>query len=126
MPAYHDTEAAFGMRVPHAEDPRVVELWGELDILAAHRLADRLRDLFPGEGGTLVADLRGVTFLDCSGLSMFVRVQERLRARQARLILVLTDPFLLRVVRLAGLADALRVAPDLDTALAWPARDVPA
>lgn len=126
MPAYHDTDAVFGMRAPHPEAPRVVELWGELDILAAHHLADRLQNLFPGQGGTLVADLRDVTFLDCSGLSMLLRVQERLRARQARLVLVLTDPFLLRVIRLAGLADALRVAADLDSALSWPTRDVPA
>ncbi|MBO1333020.1 STAS domain-containing protein [Streptomyces sp. VRA16 Mangrove soil] len=145
MPAHHDTDdtddtadtagftdndadidATFGLRVVRHDDPRIVELWGELDVLAAHQLSGRLPCLLPEKGRRLVADLSAVTFLDCSGLSMLLRVQQRLHTQEATLTLVTNDPFLLRIIRIVGLADVLHIVADLDTALDEPPHDVPA
>lgn len=104
--------APFGLRVRRRPRLLVIELRGELDILAAERLAPRLVGLARDGHGDVVLDLRAVTFLDCAGVSLLCRVREETMRRQAGLTLVIDNPFFQRILRLVGLGEAFDVISD--------------
>ena len=85
-----------------------VVLDGELDLVTAPALRERLLEVERTEPPVLVLDLRQVTFLDSAGMAELVTAQQRARKRQARLVLV-RDPS-------APIAQALDIAR-IDTAL---------
>ncbi|MFJ8632385.1 STAS domain-containing protein [Streptomyces sp. NPDC093568] len=91
----------------------VVELGGELDLLAAPALRTRLDSLTAGTCPDLVLDLRAVSFIDCTGLGVLCRARNRVTARQGRLRLLTEDTCFLRVLRVTGLANAFEIHPDL-------------
>ncbi|MFD9903088.1 STAS domain-containing protein [Streptomyces sp. NPDC059063] len=119
----HDGNLPFGLRAQARRGPQeqlVIALWGELDIYATERLTGPLAELTLTCRGDVVLDLRDVTFLDCGGLSLLCQARNATRRRQLRLTLVLEDPFLRKVLRLAGLADSFEVTRDLKSALQPP------
>lgn len=83
----------------------VVELSGEVDILAATALAARLDEITGARCPDLVLDMRSVTFIDCCGLSLLCRTRRRTEAKAGRLRLagVAESPSVLRLLRLTGL-----------------------
>ncbi|MDF3146798.1 MULTISPECIES: STAS domain-containing protein [unclassified Streptomyces] len=100
----------------------LVELRGEIDLFAASHLAAHL-DALPSD---LVLDLRGVSFVDCSGLGVLCRTRNRILARQGRLRLVTDSARFLRVLRIAGLAGVFEIHPGLPTPLEAEAMSVTA
>ncbi|MGA4838082.1 STAS domain-containing protein [Streptomyces sp. G45] len=120
-----DDSLPFGLRArPRRarQEPLVIALWGELDIYATERLTGRLAELTLGCRADVVLDLRDVTFLDCGGLSLLCQARNATRRKGLRLTLVLDDPFVRKVLRLAGMTDAFEVAHDLRSALRPPVR----
>ncbi|GAA2473996.1 STAS domain-containing protein [Streptomyces longisporus] len=93
----------------------VVEMRGEIDMLTATPLSARLDTLTAGPRPHLVLDLRPVTFIDGSGLRLLCRARNRVLARQGRLRLVVDSGRLLRILRVALLADVFEILPDLHT-----------
>lgn len=67
----------FGIVVRDLPDIHVVELHGELDAVSADGLADALVEV---AGSTVVADLSGLTFMDCSGIAALVAARNRIMA----------------------------------------------
>ena len=63
-----------------------VAVRGELDVLTAPFLWERLETLLPEQGGRLVLDLGGVRFIDSMGLSVIVRAHSRLRRSGGELV----------------------------------------
>ncbi|GGS78554.1 STAS domain-containing protein [Streptomyces violaceus] len=83
---------------------RVVTLRGEID----HGVKDALQQaLSPrdGDGGAprIVADLSGVTFIDSSGINVFIHTHQRAEAAQGWLRLAGVRGSVMRVVQLVGL-----------------------
>lgn len=95
----------------------VVELRGEIDLLAYQQLAPLLDPITGGTVATVVIDLTRTTFFDCSGLGLLVRARRRTKARGARLAVVCTHSLTLRVLRLTGLISLLSPVPTLEEAL---------
>jgi anti-sigma B factor antagonist len=91
----------------------VMELRGEIDILAAPLLGARLDSLSAAPHLDLVLDLRTVTFIDCTGLGLLCRVRNRVRAREGRLRLVVDSPFVLRTFHHARLAGVFEICSRL-------------
>lgn len=60
---------------------------GDLDIATAPRLAAAIDEL-PGEARRVVVDLRGVTFVDSSGLRGLLLVRKRTQAAEVGLAVV--------------------------------------
>ncbi|MEW1906206.1 STAS domain-containing protein [Streptomyces sp. NPDC086147] len=80
---------------------RVVTLHGEID----HTGKDILRDaLLSGEGTArrVVADLGGVSFMDSSGINVFVSAHQHLNDLQGRLSIAAPQEAVLRVLVLIG------------------------
>ncbi|MFI2435865.1 STAS domain-containing protein [Streptomyces sp. NPDC018693] len=95
----------------------VVTLRGEIDLLVAQALTERLDALTAGPCPDLVLDLSHMAFIDCAGLSVLCRARNRVTARAGRLRLVSDDPGFLRLLRTVHLTSAFETQPHLPDAL---------
>jgi anti-anti-sigma factor len=90
-----------------------VELSGELDISSASSVESRLMELEMREPERLILDLRRVSFIDSTGLSMIINADGRARKGGRRLTIVSGDGVPRRILRTVGLEDRLDVHSDL-------------
>jgi anti-sigma B factor antagonist len=65
----------------------------------------------------VIADLSGATLIDSTTLAAFIRGFNRLRPRAGTLVLVCTQPDLLRLLEITGLVNAFPVYGSLEDAL---------
>ena len=83
---------------------------GELDLAAVPELRMRLADAHRA-GARLVLDLRDVTFLDSSALSVVLNADRRLAVTGGSLRLAHVSAEVRRVLRICGLADLVLPSP---------------
>ena len=87
-----------------------VQPFGELDLDAVHRIEAALEEL-RAEGCPEVAlDLRGLTFMDSTGLRLVIRWDTTAREEGFRFAIVPGADVVQRVFRLTGMDDHLTVA----------------
>lgn len=104
----------------------VVELRGEIDLAVAGLVRDQLMSAANRSNAQVVVDARPVTFIDSSGINALIRVRDRAAALRGSFHLVADQHPVLRVLELMQLERALFLVPDVDAALACPAKgDVP-
>jgi len=84
-----------------------IEVTGELDIASGPDLEQVLETHLTEPGADLVLDLRGVTFLDSSGLRVVLVASRTAEQAGRRLGVVPGDGQVLRVIRLAQVEDRL-------------------
>ncbi|MFD4878181.1 STAS domain-containing protein [Streptomyces sp. NPDC058420] len=96
----------------------VVALSGEIDLLTAQPLSARLDMLTADPHPDLVLDLRTVSFVDCAGLGVLCRAQNRTAARGGRLRFVTGSTGFLRILRHAQLGGVFEIHTRLSNALA--------
>ncbi len=65
----------FGVHVVHDRDEVVVQLTGELDIASADALEREVRELRIDAIACVVIDLRGVDFIDSTGLRLLISLR---------------------------------------------------
>ncbi len=87
-------------------------LAGEVDLSTIGGLEGRLEEALCASPGTLVLDLRAVTFLDSSGLRLMLRLDERQREAGARLVVVRGGRRVARVLELTGVDERLELVSD--------------
>jgi anti-anti-sigma factor len=86
----------------------VVELYGELDMLATAALEPELERLADEPGVAVVAlDLRALDFLDSSGLRVFVLASERCDENERRLVLVRGSSTVQRIFEITRMTERL-------------------
>lgn len=90
-----------------------VALAGELDIASAAGVESRLLELERSAPARLFLDLRSVSFIDSTGLSMIINADGRARKAGRRLTIVSGDGVPRRVLRTVGLEDRLDVVSEL-------------
>ncbi|HEX6918893.1 MAG TPA: STAS domain-containing protein [Actinomycetes bacterium] len=101
-------------------DPRhvgrhtVVELTGEVDIATAAGLRDCLLALVNRGADSLVVDLRGVTFIDSTGVGTLLRIFHRQSLLGGSVHFLADQPAVLRVFDLMQLTRRLHVAATID------------
>jgi anti-sigma B factor antagonist len=91
----------------------VVEVTGEIDVASAPVLRDRLLGLLNRGAADLVVDLRGVTFVDSTGVGSLLRVYHRQTLLGGSVHFVADQPAVLRVLDLMQLTKRLHVAPSV-------------
>ena len=84
------------------EDPAVVRVAGEIDILTAPTLRRILLDLVAAGFHRLLVDLDDIDFIDSAGLDALAAVLDRARARQGSLGVVCSNPRTVRLLRIAS------------------------
>jgi anti-sigma B factor antagonist len=89
-----------------AGDCAVLRMAGEMDVYTSPKLRQQVADL--AENGTIhvIADLRGIDFLDSCGLGALVGSLKRLRVRQGSLMVVTSGGRILRLFQITGLTRA--------------------
>jgi anti-anti-sigma factor len=97
----------------------VVSLTGEVAIVQAQELRERLVGAVRNQDLGLVVDLSGVTYIDSVGVSLLFELAERLSQRQLRLAIVLPETGLVkRVIKIVHLDSVADVHPTVKEALA--------
>jgi anti-sigma B factor antagonist len=95
------------------EDGRVtISLRGELDISSAPTLEDALTKLEGEAPGLIVVDLRGLEFMDSTGLRTLVSADQRARDAGRRLAIVRGPEAVDRVFNVTRLDERLELVDD--------------
>lgn len=80
---------------------------GEIDIATVGLIEEALRGCLDQGCTRLCADLEAVSFMDCSGVNLLLRVRAEAERRGARLELITWSADVERIVRLAGVRSLL-------------------
>jgi anti-sigma B factor antagonist len=96
----------------------VVALCGELDLADATAVASQLMRAAAAGGPSIIVDLTGLTFIDCCGLGILVRVRQWTRDRGGDMCLAAPQQLVREVLRVTGLIDLFSVYPSVDQAAA--------
>jgi anti-anti-sigma factor len=87
----------------HHSQRSVVRLQGELDVSTSDRLRHAIGSALEDHPPILVADLSGLDFADCTGISILVCAQKRLAAGGSELLITGAKPIVRRLLQLTGL-----------------------
>ena len=105
--------------VDYHDSVGVVRLTGEVDIVQAGQLRERLLGAVRNEDLGLVVDLTGASYIDSVGVSLLFELAEKLSERQLKLAVVLPDGGLVgRVLGIVNLASVADLHSSVDDALA--------
>lgn len=91
------------------EHTHVLALRGELDVATVPRLADPLREVIAAGKTGLVIDLGELTFLDSTGLMVLLNGLRRVVRQGGNLVIVCTNPTVLRLFDITGTATTFTV-----------------
>lgn len=109
----NDARAAFVVDVEPAHEVVRVKPVGELDLATVSILENQVRELVAVGFAQLIIDLRGLSFIDVSGLRLLLSLAERSRSDGWRLSLIRGSE---SVGRLFALTDTLSRLPFLPLA----------
>lgn len=105
-------------------DCAVLRVTGEVDVYTAPELRECVIHLIENGTRHIIADLRGVSFLDSTGLGALVGSLKRVRTRDGSLRLVTSTDRILEIFRITGLNRAFALYPSVPDAVAtgepWP------
>jgi anti-sigma B factor antagonist len=91
----------------------IVSLAGEIDMSTVSRLSKVVGEVLSAPDGIapprVVLDMAGVTFCDSQGLGTLVVLSRKTSMAQSCLVLINVGDFLLRVLDITGLRDALMI-----------------
>jgi anti-sigma B factor antagonist len=112
-PTGEDVVTAFELTVQHPDyDTVQVALHGPLDLARAYDFDDAMRRIERDAPGRLMIDLRGVEYLDTTGLARLLAVRRRCRRSGRRLVLVRGPRLVQRIFSLAALDDQFEIVTD--------------
>lgn len=97
-------------------DCTIVEVAGEIDVYTASVLREKLADLIDADHTDLVVDLRGVGFLDSTGLGVLVGALKKVRGLGGRLRLVIDQEKVMKVFRITALTQVFTIHDSLEDA----------
>jgi anti-anti-sigma factor len=111
-------EGAVGARTPPLEivvrrvvGRTQVVVAGELDDSTAGILRERLVQVTANLVGDLVLDIGLLTFVDSTGLALFVAQHKKLQSTGSNLIIVSPSPMARRLFEITGLSQILAIEP---------------
>jgi anti-sigma B factor antagonist len=96
----------------------VVVLPGEIDVLNADSVGERLCAAIVSGTAVVIADLSVTTFCDCAGVRSLLLAHRKASVSDAELRLVVRSRGVRRILALLKADEVLRVYPDLGAAVA--------
>jgi anti-sigma B factor antagonist len=104
----------FGLTIePLAGGAVCVALRGELDLEHAYTFDEELRRVERGRPHCLVLDLRGLSFLDSSGLARLLAARRRARRDKRRLVLLRGGASVSRLMAITAVAEHFETVSEL-------------
>ena len=92
-----------------------VELAGELDIATAPKLDEEIGRLEAAGHALVVLDLRGLEFMDSSGLRALLAADAKVRGRGARMVIVRGHERIQRLFEITRVEERLELVDDEDS-----------
>ena len=99
------------------ETTRILDATGEIHVSTAPRFSERLNAAIADGKTALVLDFSRVEFIDSTGLSVLLNGLRRLTRRQGSLVLVCTNPTVLRLFEITRLDSTFDIVGTRDEAL---------
>lgn len=96
--------------VTQGEKEATVKLSGEIDVYTAQKLKDALIPLTLEEGMTLTVDLDEVTYMDSTGLGIFINVLKSSKENASRLQLINLQKRVYRLFTITGLDQVIDIS----------------
>jgi anti-sigma B factor antagonist len=112
------TEGEFHIVTRHGPDRLIIKLDGELDMVSCALLDEALADMDLDGWGAIVLDLRGVSFLDSTGLKAIFRVRGVVHGRGQKFAVTQGSAQVQRLLSLTGLDQHLDTIDTPDAVLA--------
>jgi anti-sigma B factor antagonist len=106
MPGSLPTQNEFNVELSGDDHAIVLSVTGELDLATSPELEAALERAATGPE-LLILDLRGVSFMDSTGLSLLVKAHRRAQESQRRLAVVRGGAQVQRLLTLTGVAERL-------------------
>ena len=98
--------AALSISSEREGDVHTLSLTGEIDLANAADVEHELRRIEATDADVILVDLAGVSFVDSTAIKVLIAAAARSRGDN-RLVLMRPTPAVLRVLRIAGVADLL-------------------
>jgi len=108
------TGHSFRIATNWAEGGWVIVLSGELDISTASMLRHQLDEVTAGPITNVALDIRLLTFIDSTGLSLMVAEHKKLKAMGTTLTIFSPTPMTRRLFEISGLTSILSIDPEKD------------
>jgi anti-anti-sigma factor len=99
------------------EGSEILDIQGDIDLYTSPQLRDRFQELAAQKKGTVIANLKNVSYIDSSGLATFIEAYQRLSQAKGRLILCHLNATVKSVFEIARLEDVLTLAATEEEAL---------
>ena len=109
QPVVEQIGAGLGMSLQRGSECARILLIGELDLSNAHRFAARIAEAEVDAPEVIEIDVRGLSFIDSSGLRELFAANRRARERNGRLLLIKDDGPIERTLNLARVEDVIDV-----------------
>jgi len=103
----------FRVEIRSVREGAVVVPVGELDLATLEPLERAVREVEDAGNPPLTFDLRGLSFMDCSGLRVLVGPQAHARATRARLTVACGPGQVRRLLKLTGVDQRLEIVEHL-------------
>jgi anti-anti-sigma factor len=104
------------IRTERRGDHLLVTLEGELDLVNAPRWEEELEEIEADSPGTVILDLREITFIDSTGLRALIAADQRARSAGRRLIVVRGAKAVDRLFAVTQLDQRLEIVDHPDSA----------
>jgi anti-sigma B factor antagonist len=105
---------SFAVEVHQRDDVAIVQPSGELDLATVETLHAALDDV--KSAGRLLLDLRGLSFIDSTGLHLLLALYQRAQGDRFQLTLIAPAAPVDRAIQLCGLDQALPFVAPIDAA----------
>jgi anti-sigma B factor antagonist len=100
-------QSHFRVEVRDEDHAAVVAVSGELDLASSPALEEELDRVVASQTPLVVIDLRGLEFMDSTGLSVLIRAHQRAEESGQRFALVRGSQQVQRLLSLTGVAERL-------------------
>jgi anti-sigma B factor antagonist len=104
--------------MPRREQPNVLPLEGEIDLHVSPEVAESLCAMIAKKPKRIVVDLASVTYLDSSGLAVFIEAMRNVQDYGGTFALAGVQESVKDMFDIARLDQVFQIFPDVDSALA--------
>lgn len=93
-------------------EPGTIALEGEIDLHESPQVKERLQPLIEAKLPRILVDLSGVSYIDSSGLALFIEAMQRIQAYGGQFLLCSLRPTVQTIFEIARLDQVFRIFPD--------------
>ena len=98
-------------------EPNIVSISGEIDLHESPRLKQAFEPLIGKKAPRVVVDFTGVSYIDSSGLAVFIEAMQRVKAYGGKFAFYGLRENVRAIFELAGLDQIFSICPDKGSAL---------